>query len=397
LLDVPLKSCIFVPDGDRIYIGGVDADGRAMLFLYKEGAGYKPLLSLDAPIDAMTVSRGELLFSSGSRIYALKEGGPARLLARLPGFSHIPSLAADEASGLLYFSDGDDLFALRGGDFVMVRRGVGGMLRCRKGDLYVLSWREHALFRMSGLPEALSSAGSLSPLPEPCRSPAMSLQCKAAETREILRTLVKLSALPSLQDGSAQEELAAAMAERKGELERLRAGLEKEAEAGAQGIRWGGGSGPKPVRPNETVATEKEGVGITLWDGSEIRIGTGSKAVVGDCGPGRECRQALEDGLLYFESFRLPGQGADTPASRETVIETGALSLRFRSARLVVHASGGGTSVVVMEGREQAVTARAGTVIVASEEMFDAKKGEPPGTPRPADMKRLNTWWEENR
>lgn len=395
LLDVPLKSCVFVADGDRIYIGGVDADGKAMLFLYKEGAGFKPLLSLAAPIDAMTLARGELLFSSGSRIYALKEGGPARLFSRLPGFSHIPSLAADEANGLLYFSDGDDLFALRGADFVLVRQGIGGMLRYRKGELYVLSRREHALFRLSGLPAALSAAGSLSPLSEPCRSRELSLHCEAAKKREILRTLATMSALPSMKDTSAQEELASAVAEQKGELDRIRTRLEKEAEAGGQGVRWGGGTGPQAIRPGDAIATGKEGAGVTLWDGSEIRIGPGSKAVVGDCRPGRECRQTLENGLLYFESFPLPGDGAAAPASRESVIATGALSLHFRSARVVVHASGGRTVVAVMEGRVRAVTARGETVTVAGDETLEVKEGESPGNPRQADMKRLNKWWEE--
>ncbi len=397
LLDIPLKSCVFAADGDRIYIGGVDADGRATLFLYKEGTGYKPLLSLDTPIDAMTLARGELLFSSGSRIYALKGGGPARLFARLPRFSHIPSLAADEASGLLYFSDGDDLYALRGGDFVLVREGIGGMLRCRGGELYVLSRRERALFRLSGLPAALSSAGSLAPLADPCGSPELSLHCTAAEKRAVLRTLEKLSSLPSLQHAAARDELASAAAEHKEELDRILADLEKEAEAGAQGMRWGGGIGPGTIRPHEAVSTAKEGAGVTLWDGSEIRVGPDSKAVIGDCRPGRECRQALEKGLLFYEAFRLSSDGKAGPASRESVIETEALSLSTRSARLVVHVSGDSTVVAVLEGRVNAVTPRGETMIVAGGESFEAKKGEPPGAPKAADMTRLNTWWEEIR
>ncbi|MBP2676636.1 MAG: hypothetical protein H6Q84_3476, partial [Deltaproteobacteria bacterium] len=329
LLDVPLKSCVFASDGERIFIGGVAADGKPMLFLYQEGAGHKALLGLDAPIDSMAIARGELFFSAGPRIYALREGGPARVLAYLPGFSHIPSLAVDEGNGLLYFSDGDDIYALRGEDFVLVKRGIGGMLRSGKGELHVLSWNDHALFRLSGLPAALSSAGALSPLKDPCKAPDMSLYCKAALTRAVLRTLGELSASPS------------DMAEEKKELVRIMAGLEKEAEAGSGGIRWGGGLEPKTIRPNDVFTTGREGIGVTLWDGSEIRVGPDSKAVVGDCGPGRECRQILENGLLYFESAKPPVEGMAIPAIRGVAIATEALKASFSSARVVVHASGG--------------------------------------------------------
>ncbi len=385
LLDVPLMSCVFASDGDRTYIAGVSADGKPMLFLHKEGAGHKALLGLDAPIDSMAIAGGKLFFSAGPRIYALREGGPARVLAYLPGFSHIPSLAVDEGNGLLYFSDGDDIYALRGEDFVLVRRGLGGMLRSGKGELHVLSWREHALFRLSGLPAALSSAGALSPLEDPCKAPDMSLYCKAAWSRAVLRTLGELSASPS------------DMAEEKKEFERVMAGLEKAAEAGSGGVRWGGGLEPKAIRPNGVLTTGREGIGVTLWDGSEIRFGPDSRAVVGDCGPGRECRQTLGNGLLYFESGRPPVGGMAIPAIRGVVIATEALNVSFSSARLVVFASGGSTVVAVMEGRVKAVTPRGETVIVAPGETFEARKGEPSGEPQPADMGSLKKWWEEIR
>jgi ferric-dicitrate binding protein FerR (iron transport regulator) len=184
------------------------------------------------------------------------------------------------------------------------------------------------------------------------------------------------------------------MAEEKKELVRIMAGLEKEAEAGSGGIRWGGGMEPKTIRPNDVFTTGKDGIGVTLWDGSEIRVGPDSKAVVGDCGPGRECRQTLENGLLYFESGRPPVEGMAIPAIRGVVIATEALSVSFPSARLVVFASGGSAVVAVLEGRVKAVTSRGETAIIAPGETFEARKGEPSGDPRPAEMEKLNKWWE---
>ncbi|MDO8738137.1 MAG: hypothetical protein Q7J17_04095, partial [Candidatus Deferrimicrobium sp.] len=309
LLDVPLKSRVFVSDRERTYIGGITETGRSVLFLYKEGMGHKALLELDVPIDAMALARGKLFFTVGPRIYVLGEGGPAKLFAHLPGFSHIPSIAVDDKHGLLYFSDGENLYAVRGGDFVVVRRGVGGMLRCREGDLYVLSWHDHALFRMSGLSEAFSAAGTLVPLEDPCKGPVLSLYCEVEKKRAVLKTLAALEGSVAPGDAAARDELDAYMAAQKTKFERTTAALEKEATVGAQAVLWGGGAEPKAIGANAAISTDGKGVGLTLWDGSGIRVGPDSKAVVGDCGPSRECRQTLEKGLLYFEAGKPPVEG----------------------------------------------------------------------------------------
>lgn len=397
LLDVPLASRVFVSDGERTFLSGITASGRPVLFLYKEGVGHKALLELDAPVDAMALARGELYFAVGPRLYVLREGGPARLFAYLPGFSHIPSIAVDDRRGLLYFSDGDDIYAVRGGDFVLVRRDLGGMLRCRDGDVYVLSWREHTLFRIRGLSEALFSAGTLVPLRDPCRAPVLSLYCGAEETRAVLKSLAALERSVAPGDEGALGKLGAYMSEEKKELERIMAALEQEAAAGAQGVLWGGGLEPKTIGANAAIATEKKAVGLTLWDGSGIRVGPDSKAVVGDCGPSSECRYTLEKGLLYFEAGRPPVEGMEGPAPRGVVIATEALTLGFGAGRLAVFASGDRTAVVVIEGRAKGVTPQGESVIVASGETLETRIGEPPGMPGPAEMERLNTWWEDIR
>jgi len=397
ILDVPLKRRVFVSDGERTFLSGVTESGKPVLFLFKEDVGHKALLELDVPIDAMALARGKLFFAVGPRIYVLGEGGPARLFAYLPGFSHIPSLAVDDRRGALYFSDGDNIYAVRGGDFVVVRRGVGGMLRCREGDLYILSWRDHALFRMSGLSEVLFSAGTLVPLQDPCRAPVLSLYCGAEEKRAVLKSLAALESSMVTGDAAARNELGAYMAEQKKEFERILAGLEKEASTGSEGVLWGGGLEPRTIGANAAIATERKGVGLTLWDGSVIRIGSDSKTVVGDCSPSQECRQTLEKGLLYFEASKPPVEGMAGLTYREFVIATDALSLRFGSARLAVFASRDQTAVVVLEGRLKAVTPQGESVIVASGETLEVRRGERLGVPGPAEMERLKKWWEDIR
>ena len=128
------------------------------------------------------------------------------------------------------------------------------MLRCREGDLYVLSWREHALFRMSGLSEALFSAGTLVPLQDPCKGPVLSLYCVAERNRAVLKTLVALEGSMAPGDAAAREELDAYMAAQKTEFERTTAALEKEATAGAQAVLWGGDAEPKAIGANAVPA-----------------------------------------------------------------------------------------------------------------------------------------------
>ncbi len=397
ILDVPLKNGVFVSDAERTYIGGITATGRSVLFLYKEGMGHKALLELDAPIDAMALARGELFFSVGPRIYALKEGGPARLFAHLSVFSRIPSIAVDDKSGVLYFSDGENIHAFRGGELVVVRSGLGGMLRCREGNLYILSRREHALFRMGGVSEALFSSGALVPLKDSCKTPALPLYCGAEEKRAVLKSLAELEGTVAPADTAAREEVADFLSGQKKEYERIMVALGKEASTGTQAVLWGGGLEPKAIGANAVIATEKKGMGVTLWDGSGIRVGPDSKAVVGDCGPSRECRQTLSKGLLYFESYNPPVGGMAGPAPREFMIATDALALRFGPARLALFASGKSTTVVVLEGRVRVVTPRGESEIVASGETFEARLGERLGMPVAAEMERINKWWEEIR
>ncbi len=397
ILDVPLKNAVFVSDAERTYIGGITAAGKPELFLYKEGVGHKALLELDAPIDAMALARGELFFAVGPRIYALREGGPARLFAYLPGFSHIPSIAVDDRHGPLYFSDGDNIYAVRGGEFVVVRQGLGGMLRCREGNLYVLSRRDHALFRMTGLPGGLAAAGTLDPLVDPCKGPVLSLYCGAEEKRAVLESLSTLEDSIAPTDTAAREEVADYMAGQKREYERIVAALGKEAATGAQAVLWGNGHEPKAIGAHASIVTEKKGMGLTLWDGNGIKVGPDSKMVLGDCGPSRECRQTLERGLLYFEGDKPPVEGLSGPAPREFVIATDALALRFGSARLAVFASGDQTAVVVLEGRVKTVTPKGESAIVASGETLEVRSGERLGMSKAAEMERLNKWWEEIR
>jgi len=397
LIEVPLKNRLFASDAERTFISGITTAGKPVLYIYKDGLGHKPLVELAAPIDAMTLTRGELYFSVGPRIYALREGGPARLFAYFPAFPYITSMAVDDRHPVLYFSDGESVYAVRGQDFVVVRRGLGGMLRYRDGNLYVLSWRERALFRMSGLSEAFSSAGTLAPLKDPCKAPVISLYCEAEEKRALLKSLAAVGRSMASGDAVGRKELDVYAAGQQKELGRIMTRLKQEAAAGTEAVMWGGDLEPKTIRAKTVITTAGKGVGVTLWDGSGICVGPDSKLSLNACGPSRECRQTLEKGLLYVESYKPPVEGMLAAKAREFVVETAALSLRFGLARLAVYVSGDKTAIVVMEGRVKAVTAGGYSVFVASGETLEVRRGERPGVPVSAKMERVKKWWEDIR
>lgn len=390
LLDIPLSSRMMAADGERAFIAGVTSDGKPLLFLFKEGLGHKPLLKLDAPIDAMTLARGTLFFSAGKRIYTLKEDGQATLFAHLPGIPAITSVAVDETQGVLYFSDGDNLYAVRGNDFVLVRQGLGGMLRWKGGDLYLLSWREHALFRLRGLAETFSSPGTLVPLKNPCQDPVLSLFCRAEEKRALLKTLAQVEEVTPVEDIAARAELAGYLFQQKAEFGQIMADLEKQAAAGTVGMRWGGGLEPQALSAGTRVTTESKGIGVTLWNGSEFRIGPDSTASFNDCRATGECRQTLDKGLLHVAAQEHPPPG-------KSFLATEAMTFSFGAAQFAVFAAGGQTAIVVMDGRVEGVTPKGDVVTITAGETLEARRGEPPGMPKPAEMKRLNRWWEKIR
>lgn len=390
LLDLPLTRRIMAADGERMYIAGVTGEGKPQLFLFREGLGYKPVLELDAPIDAMTVARGTLFFSAGNRIYTLREDGDATLFAHLPDIPAVTSLAVDETQGVLYFSDGDSLYAVRGNDLVVVRQGLGGMLRWKAGDLYLLSWREHALFRLRGLAGTFSSPGTLVPLKDPCREPVLSLFCRAEKQRALLKTLAQVEELTPVEDIAARAELAGYLFQQREELARIEAGLEKQATAGIVGMRWGGSLEPQAVNAGNRVTTTGKGVGVTFWNGSEYRIGPDSTVLFNDCRPAGECRQTLEKGLLHVAA-------QEHPSSGKSSLVTESMTFSFGAAHCAVFAAGGHTAIVVMGGRVEGVTPKGEKVTITAGQTLEARRDEAPGVPKSAEMHRLNRWWETIR
>jgi hypothetical protein len=237
LAEAALSGGLLAVDGPRTWVAGVNAEGRALLLLHEEARGHRPVLEAEAPIDAMAAGGGALFFAAGRSIWTVREGQPARRLLHLPGLERVVSLALDVRRGLLYLSDGEATYALLGDGLVIVHRTLGGTLRFRGDDLWVLSWRAGSLSRLRGLGPLLATPGAAAPWRDPCRGPVVGLQCRALAERALLDAIGDPAEAGGRIPGADAASLARVVEARRTSLAALEASLAKEA------VKWGSTAG----------------------------------------------------------------------------------------------------------------------------------------------------------
>lgn len=134
----------------EIYLYG-SHDGGSVIYLLKDWRIWPILRMPGRRIDSLAAVAERIFFSVEGSIYTFARGERAGLLFVATGESSIDSLAADPAAGLLYFSAGDKVFALRAGVAFAVLAGVRGILRHSGKALYVLDRDRLQLIKVSGL------------------------------------------------------------------------------------------------------------------------------------------------------------------------------------------------------------------------------------------------------
>ena len=116
VLDVPLKSRVFASDGKRTYIGGITETGRALLFLYK-GWDTRRCSSSTHPSTPWSSRGGSCFFPSDRGSMFSGRAAPRNSSRTCRAFrASLPSRSMIKAESL-DFSDGDNLYAVHGGDF----------------------------------------------------------------------------------------------------------------------------------------------------------------------------------------------------------------------------------------------------------------------------------------
>jgi hypothetical protein len=148
---LPLKDMkIMAGKGERLYLYGAHDKG-SRVYLLEEG---KVLLLLEIPrgrITALTAIGERLFLAVENVIYTLIRGERPGVLFVAAGEREIRSLAPDPLAGLLYFSAGESVYAMRAGVAVTVMRGLKGFLRYSGKSLFVLDPERKWLVRIQGL------------------------------------------------------------------------------------------------------------------------------------------------------------------------------------------------------------------------------------------------------
>lgn len=394
LAEVALAGGLLAVDGARTWIAGVNAEGRALLLLHEEGKGHRPVLEAEAPIDALAAGGGALFFAAGRSVWTLREGQPARRLLRLPGLARVAALALDARRGLLYLSDGEATYALRGDGLVVIHRSLGGSLRARGDDLWVLSWREGSLSRLRGLGPLLAAPGGSQPWKDPCLGPVVGPYCRALAERALLDALGDPAEAGGRIPGADVASLARVAEARRTALAALQGELAREARSGAVGVAWTATADPAPVGA-APLATGARGALVTLWSGAELRLGEATTLAAGACRPGGACRLELRRGLLHLAPAR--GGAAASPDGRAAglVVGAGGLEVALDGAEAALFAGEEAAAVLVLAGRARVRGAGPEDVDVAAGELLEVRRGGSPPAPAAVDPARISRWWEK--
>jgi len=138
----------------RLYLYGPQGAG-SVVYLLEQGRVGKLLEVPDGRIATLAAIGERLFFAVGNSIYTAAEGQRPAIVFVASGGEAIRSIAPDPRSGLLYFSAGHTVYAVRAGMGISVLRGLEGVLRCTGDGLYVLDPWQGSLVRLTGLEKLL--------------------------------------------------------------------------------------------------------------------------------------------------------------------------------------------------------------------------------------------------
>ena len=141
-----------------VYDRGRDPQGSS-LYAIARGRKYTKLFEIPAPINSVVEMNNAILFATGSALFsyniANKELTP---LFALPKEQEIISIAADAASGKIYFSTASSFYVIAGNSAALISDKFGGVLRYFDNGLIIFDTGKNFLIRVMGLNE-MAGAG----------------------------------------------------------------------------------------------------------------------------------------------------------------------------------------------------------------------------------------------
>ncbi len=151
----------------RLYAFGPQGQGSVVYLL--DDARVIRLLELEHGRIAAFAAIGErVFFAVEHAIYTAAKGERPALLFVAKVEPPIRSLAADPVAGLLYFSAGETVYAMRAGVAISILRGLAGVLRYSRDGLFVMDPERRWLVKLTGLEKLTATrAGEPAPTPPP--------------------------------------------------------------------------------------------------------------------------------------------------------------------------------------------------------------------------------------
>lgn len=122
------------------------------LYVIAKGGKYAKLFEIPAPISSVVEMNNAILFAAGSALfhYDIKSKELTPFFA-LPKDKEIISIAADEASGRIYFSTAGSFYIIKGNSAVMISDKFGGVLKFFDNGLIIFDPDKKLLIRIVGL------------------------------------------------------------------------------------------------------------------------------------------------------------------------------------------------------------------------------------------------------
>ncbi|OPY74681.1 MAG: hypothetical protein A4E64_02184 [Syntrophorhabdus sp. PtaU1.Bin058] len=151
--------------GQRLYVYG-DRGTGSMIYLLEDGKEI-PLVEVSrGNISALTAIRQRIFYAVGNAIYTVAKGERPGLLFVAEGEKLVRSLAIDPKVGVLYFSAGNTVYAMRAGIALSVLKGMECYLKYSGTALYALDPKAGRLVKITGLERLIfDEKGESSPAP----------------------------------------------------------------------------------------------------------------------------------------------------------------------------------------------------------------------------------------
>lgn len=131
--------------GDSLILYETQAPARLMRF---DGRQVQLVATFAEPIRAATHAGEFLIVATTSGIYRVRPGEPLGLIASLPDFGQVVSLAVHPRTAEILVSTADALYVVDEGLIMQVAAGLGGALVATEEGIFIADGRRRAVFRL---------------------------------------------------------------------------------------------------------------------------------------------------------------------------------------------------------------------------------------------------------